>query len=118
MINQKQFHYVLNKSNSTDCNKLYENEQKIKVNLNTINNFTDFETQCLMILNNIETYNKKELENKLMLLYLEGKKSNNYTFELKTNTIKDIIKSWKKNSIKFTKYNALENNLDDNGELI
>ena len=37
---------------------------------------------------------------------------------LKENTIKNIIGRWKHNSLKFTKYNALEHRYNKNNELI
>ena len=43
---------------------------------------------------------------------------NNYNFALKENTIKNIIGRWKHNSLKFTKYNALEHRYNKNNELI
>ena len=43
---------------------------------------------------------------------------NKYNFKLKENTIKNIIGRWKNISLRFTKYHAIENNLNKNGELI
>ena len=37
---------------------------------------------------------------------------------LKENTIKNIIGRWKQNSLKFTKYNALEHRYNKNNDLI
>ena len=51
---------------------------------------------------------------KLQNIYNE----NNYNFALKENTIKNIIGRWKHNSLKFTKYNALEHRYNKNNELI
>ena len=51
---------------------------------------------------------------KLQNIYNE----NNYKFALKENTIKNIIGRWKQNSLKFTKYNALEHRYNKNNELI
>ncbi len=45
-------------------------------------------------------------------------KINKYNFQLKENTIKNIIGRWKSNSLRFTKYNALENRYYKNNELI
>ena len=42
---------------------------------------------------------------------------NKYIFKLKENTIKNIIGRWKANSLRFTKYNALENRTNKNNEL-
>ena len=42
---------------------------------------------------------------------------NKYIFKLKENTIKNIIGRWKSNSLRFTKYNALENRTNKNNEL-
>ena len=43
---------------------------------------------------------------------------NHYNFQLKENTIKNIIGRWKSNSLRFTKYNAIENRYNKNKELI
>ena len=61
-----------------------------------------------------EEYNKKEFTCKLQNIYNENK----YDFLLKENTIKNIIGRWKKNSLRFTKYNAIENRFNKNNELI
>ena len=50
---------------------------------------------------------------KLQNIYNE----NNYNFRLKENTIKNIIGRWKQNSLKFTKYNALENRYNKLNEI-
>ena len=42
---------------------------------------------------------------------------NKYSFKLKENTIKNIIGRWKANSLRFTKYNAIENKYNKNNEL-
>ena len=52
-----------------------------------------------------EFYNKKEFRVKLLDIYNKEK----YNFKLKDSTIDNIINNWKLNSIKFSKYNALEN---------
>ena len=44
--------------------------------------------------------------------------NNNYNFKLKETTIKNIIGRWKQNSLRFTKYNAIENKKNKNGDLI
>ena len=61
-----------------------------------------------------EEYNKKEFTCKLQNIFNEIK----YDFLLKENTIKNIIGRWKKNSLRFTKYNAIENRNNKNNELI
>ena len=62
----------------------------------------------------IEFYNRREIKNKLKSLYNET----TYSFELKDNTINYIIKKWKINSTKFSKYSALDNIKNKLGELI
>ena len=42
---------------------------------------------------------------------------NKYSFKLKENTKKNIIGRWKANSLRFTKYNAIENKYNKNNEL-
>ena len=61
-----------------------------------------------------EEYNKKEYTIKLQNIYNENK----YSFRLKENTIKNLINRWKNNSLRFTKYSAVENRFNKNGELI
>ena len=60
-----------------------------------------------------EDYNKKEFKFDLENIYNENK----YIFKLKENIIKNIIGRWKSNSLKFIKYNALENRINKNNEL-
>ena len=43
---------------------------------------------------------------------------NKYNFKLKENTIKNIIRRWQRNSLRFTKYNAIEHKYNKNDELI
>ena len=65
--------------------------------------------KCFNYLDSTENYNKREFTMKLQ---------NNYKFAFKENTIKNIIGRWKHNSLKFTKYNALELRYNKNNELI
>ena len=88
-----------------NCNNLSIEKIKIENNIKSINKFTDFENYCYSILNSRETYNKKEIKIK-------------YEFELPDNLIDKIIKSWKQNSTKFTKYNVFENSKDEKRKLI
>ena len=103
--------YILEKDHSEDCKNLIS--QKLEV-LKIIENYNDFISKCLNFLNSTETYNKREFTMKLQNIYNE----NNYNFRLKENTIKNIIGRWKQNSLKFTKYNALENRYNKLNELI
>ena len=52
-----------------------------------------------------EEYNKKQFSKNLQNIYNKII----YDFRLKENTFKNIISRWKTNSLRFTKYNALEN---------
>ena len=62
------------------------------------------------------TINQNLVKNyaKLQELYNENK----CNFRLKENTIKNIICRRKNNSLKFTKYSAIKNKFNKNGELI
>lgn len=80
----------------------------IIVNYNNIN-------KCYKYLDSTEEYNKKIL---LLNCRIYSLKINKYNFQLKENTIKNIIGRWKSNSLRFTKYNALENRYYKNNELI
>ena len=79
-----------------------------------IGNYNDFINKCFAFLDSTETYNKKEFSNKLFGIYNENK----YNFKLKENTIKNIIGRWKQISLRFTKFNAIENKINKNGELV
>ena len=103
--------YILEKDHSEDCNNLIS--QKFEAP-KIINIYNDFITKCFNFLNSQETYNKREFTLKLQNIYNE----NHYKFRLKENTIKNIIGSWKQNSLKFTKYNALEHRYNKYNELI
>ena len=65
-------------------------------------------------MDNSEIYNKKEFTNELQKIYNDNK----YNFLLKPNTIKNIIGKWKSNSLRFTKFNAIINQYNKEGELI
>ena len=77
----------------------------IKIETNLIGTYNDYINRCFKYLDSTEEYNKKEFTIKLQNIYNENK----YNFLLKENTIKNIIGRWKNNSLKFTKYNAIEN---------
>ena len=55
-------------------------------------------------MDSLNFYNKKEIEIALKDIFTQNK----YNFTLKDNTIKNIINKCQHNSIKFTKYSALE----------
>ena len=97
---------------SADCETLSIINKKEEINL--IGNYNDFINICYKFLDSTEIYNKKEFTIKLQNIYNENK----YNFRLKENTIKNIIGRWKSNSLRFTKYNALENRYNKNNELI
>ena len=78
------------------------NKKKIQTNL--IGNYNDYLNKCYNYLDSSENYNKTEFKNALQNIYNENK----YNFRLKENTIKNIIGRWKSNSLRFTKYNAIE----------
>ena len=65
-------------------------------------------------LDSTEYYNREDFTNKLQGIYNENK----YNFSLKDNTIKNIIERWKWTSLRFTKYNAIENKYNKKGDLI
>ena len=85
-----------------------------KIETNLIGSYNDYLNKCLKYLDSTEEYNKKEFTLNLQNIYNENK----YNFQLKENTIKNIIGRWKSNSLRFTKYNAIENRYNKNKELI
>ena len=93
---------------------LFIKYNKIKEDTNLIGNYNDFLNKCFKYLDSTESYNKKEFTINLQNIYNENK----YNFRLKENTIKNIIGRWKANSLRFTKYNSLENRINKNNELI
>ena len=76
--------------------------------------YNDFILKCNSYLDSQEIYNRKDFTAKLQEIYNENK----YNFNLKENTIKNIISRWKTNSLRFTKYNALDNKFNKQKELI
>lgn len=88
-------------------------EIEIKTNINLIGSYNDFINKCMNYLDSTEYYNKKEITTKLQEIYNENK----YNFKLKENAIKNIIGRWKNNSLRFTKYAAIENKNNKKGEL-
>ena len=94
---------------------MYKASQYQKKNeTNLIGNYNDYINKCFKYLDSTEHYNKKEFTIKLQNIYNENK----YDFRLKENTIKNIISRWKTNSLRFTKYSAIENRYNKNEELI
>ena len=67
--------------------------------------YNNFILKCNFYLDSQEIYNRKDFTAKLQEIYNENK----YNFNLKENTIKNIISRLKTNSLRFTKYNALDN---------
>ena len=91
--------------------ELFTNNLKIETNL--IGTYNDYITKCFKYFDSTEDYNKKEFKVALENIYNDNK----YIFKLKENTIKNIIDKWKSNSLRFAKYNALENRTNKNNEL-
>ena len=111
-MDKKKIYYILDKEHSKDCIELINQNKKIETNL--IGNYNDFINKCFNYLDSTETYNKKEFRIALENIYNDNK----YNFKLKENTIKNIIGRWKSNSLRFTKYNAIEHKYNKNNELI
>ena len=105
-------YFILEKDHSEECLKLHTINKKIETNL--IGNYNDYINKCFKYLDSTENYNKKEFNLNLHNIYNKNK----YDFRLKENTIKNIISRWKTNSLRFTKYNAIENRYNKNNELI
>ena len=108
---EKYIYYILEKNHSKECLELITNNIKIETNL--IGTYNDYINRCFKYLDSTEEYNKKEFKTALQNIYNENK----YSFKLKENTIKNIIGRWKANSLRFTKYNAIENKYNKNNEL-
>ena len=105
-------YYILEKNHSKECIEF--STISIINSSNLIGNYNDYINKCNQYLDSTEDYNKTEMRVKLQEIY----NSNNYNFTLKENTIKNIIGRWKSNSLRFTKYNAIENRNNKNGDLI
>ena len=110
-IDNKNYYFKLDKDHTKECLEIQEIE--IKTNVNLIGSYNEFINKCMNYLDSTEYYNKKELTTKLQDIYNENK----YNFKLKENTIKNIIGRWKNNSLRFTKYAAIENKNNKKGEL-
>ena len=80
---------------------------KIKIETNLIGTYNYYINKCFKHFDSTEEYNKKEYKTSLQNIYIKNK----YSFKLKENTIKNIIGRWKANSLRFTKYNAIEKNI-------
>ena len=100
------------KEHSSLCNKFLvikkDNESDV------ILHYNNFILKCKFYLDSQEIYNRKDFTSKLQEIYNE----NRYNFNLKENTIKNIISRWKTNSLRFTKYNALYNKFNKQKKLI
>ena len=110
-INKDKCFYVLEKDHSEECNNIITRKKDAP---KIISDYNDYITKCFTYLDSTENYNKREFTMELQNIYNENK----YKFALKENTIKNIIGRWKQNSLKFTKYNALEHRYNKNNELI
>ena len=86
----------------------------IKIETKLMGSYNDYINKGFIYLDSTEEYNKKLFTMNLQNIYNENK----YSFKLKENTIKIIIGKWKNNSLRFTKYNAIENKFNKNNELI
>ena len=104
--------YELENNHSKLCNELTLNTLKNKSNL--ISDYKSYIEKCNLYMDKSEIYNKKEFTIALQNIYNENK----YCFLLKPNTIKNIIGKWKANSLRFTKFNAIINQYNKEGELI
>ena len=104
--------YDLENNHSKLCNDLLVNS--IKNNSSIINDYKSFIKKCNNFMDQSEIYNKKEFTIALQNIY----NINKYNFLLKPNTIKNIIGNWKSKSLHFTKYNAIINQYNKEGELI
>ena len=93
----------MEKEHSKECNDLIVTN--IKLESNIIGNYNDYLNKCYKYLDSVEECNKKDFTINLQNIYNE----NQYNFQLKENTIKNIIGRWKSNSLRFTKYKAIEN---------
>ena len=100
------------KEHSSLCNKFLvikkDNESDV------ILHYNNFILKFNFYLDSQEIYNRKDFTAKLQEIYNENK----YNFNLKENTIKNIIFRWKTNSLRFTKYNALDNKFNKQKEFI
>ena len=105
-------YFIIEKTHSSECINLHNITKKNETNL--IGNYNEYISKCFKYLDSTEDYNKKEFTINLQNIYNENK----YDFRLKENTIKNIISRWKTNSLRFTKYNAIENRYNKNKELI
>ena len=85
-----------------------------KIETKLICKYNDYINKCFKHLDNPEENIKKEFTIIILNIY-KGKK---YNFRLKENTIKNIISRRKTNSLRFTKYSAIENLVNKKEELI
>ena len=112
IVNKENITYEMIRDHNEECKKfniIHKNYED-----NTIHNYEEFVKQCRTFMDSSEFYNKKEFRVKLLDIYNKEK----YNFKLKENTIDNIINNWKSNSIKFSKYNALENYKYEENEII
>ena len=100
------------KEHSSLCNKFLVIKKDNEIDV--ILHYNNFILKCNFYLDSQEIYNRKDFTAKLQEIYNENK----YNFNLKENTIKNIISRWKTNSLRFTKYNALDNKFNKQKELM
>ena len=109
-LNTKGYIISITKNHSHECLSLIKSN--VINNNETINQFIDFKNKVFSMLNDINIYDRKDCKNKIQAIY-----NNKYDFQLKKSTINNIIQKWKNNSIKFTKYQCIENPYDNEKEL-
>ena len=110
--NNVEFHINMSIPHSKECNNFYNYKNDINKS-EKINEYINFRNEVFDYLNNILIYDRKECKKEIQKIY----NSKKYNFLLKSSTIINLINKWKNSSIKFTKFNALENPNDYDNDL-
>ena len=98
---------------SDECINFQNNKLNKNHNEKIIEDYKNFKDKVFEYLSSIEIYDRKICKEKIQELY----NSKAYNFELKKSTIINLINKFKDSSIKFTKYQALEDPFDSDKEL-
>ena len=86
---------------SEECKNLEIINPKLR---NEINKWDEFRDKCINYMEKADNYENKFLINEFNKIFDKG----SYNFEINDKKLVNIIRNWKRNSIKFTQYSIFE----------
>ena len=93
--------FIMIKDHSEECKNLEIINPKLR---NEINKWDEFRDKCINYMEKADNYENKFLINEFHKIFDKG----SYDFEINDKKLVNIIRNWKRNSIKFTQYCIFE----------